>query len=57
MAAKQQKPAIVKIAGEGTIPLIADGQMRRVRCGAKVEVNTAELAYLKAAGVKFTKEK
>ena len=57
MAAKPKKPAIITIAGDGTVPLIADGAVRRVQRGKKVEVSDAEIAYLKHAGVKFTKEK
>lgn len=57
MAEKASKPLIVTIDGEGTIPLVADGAMRRVARGERIEITAAELAYLKASGVEFNRSK
>lgn len=47
------EPLVVTIDGAGTIPLYADGAMRRVDRGAAVEVSEAEKAFLDYSGVKY----
>lgn len=47
------KPGTVTIEGKGTIPVVADGAMRRLPKGEPVEVSDAEFASLKRAGVKL----
>lgn len=44
-------PNTVTIKGEGTIPVYADGAMRRLDRGKPVKVSTAELAFLKRSKV------
>lgn len=47
----------IKIKGTGTIPVYADGAMRRIEKGVSVEVSAKEAAYLKRNDIPFTKEK
>lgn len=44
-------PGTVIIKGEGTIPVYADGAMRRLERGKPVKVSAAELAFLKRSKV------
>ena len=54
---RAQKPAgdpdTVTIKGTGTIPVIADGAMRRLPKGKPVKVSAAELAFLKRSKVEL----
>lgn len=55
MAAQSKFAAlVVKISGSGTIPIIADGAMRRVPAGKAIKVSPAEKAYLDRNNVSYT---
>ncbi|WP_191126152.1 hypothetical protein [Mesorhizobium sp. B2-1-2] len=47
------KPGTIIIKGEGTIPVYADGAMRRLPKGKPVAVSAAELAFLKRSKVEL----
>lgn len=46
-----RKPGTIIIKGEGTIPVYADGAMRRLPKGEPIKVSAAELAFLKRSKV------
>ncbi|TIV83793.1 MAG: hypothetical protein E5V64_06405 [Mesorhizobium sp.] len=50
-AAPARKPGEIIIKGEGTIPVYADGAMRRLPKGEPIKVSAAELAFLKRSKV------
>ncbi|TIW28677.1 MAG: hypothetical protein E5V63_04140 [Mesorhizobium sp.] len=50
-AKKPADPDTITIKGEGTIPVYADGAMRRLPKGEPVKVSAAELAFLKRSKV------
>lgn len=54
---KKAQTVTVTIAGEGTIPLVADGAMRRVARGQPVEVTKAEKAVLVRNKIPHSKDK
>ena len=43
----------VKLKGEGTIPIIADGAMTRLDRGKNIKVTDAQLEALKKADIEF----
>ncbi|ESZ60651.1 hypothetical protein NL532_24070 [Mesorhizobium sp. C120A] len=48
-----RKPGTITIEGKGTIPIHADGAMRRLPKGEPVKVSAAELAFIERSGIKF----
>jgi hypothetical protein len=48
-----RKPGTITIEGKGTIPIHADGAMRRLPRGEPVKVSAAELAFIERSGIKF----
>lgn len=46
-----RKPDTIIIKGKGTIPVYAEGAMRRLPRGEPVEVSAAELAFLKRSKI------
>jgi len=51
--AKPADPLTVTIHGAGTVPIYANGAMRRVSKGSAIRVSKSEKAFLDYAGVKY----
>lgn len=49
--AKEAQARTITIKGKGTVPLLADGAMRRVSRGVPIEISEAELAYIESNGI------